>query len=123
MLLILIGKCQTKYIGRNLSFDRFWTCSVLPDHWRDVHVHVCMYCVCCAHFNMQQILIRNFLILHVFECSVEHPPNDHLYVFSYLIHAFFYVQALIFDSTVRDQHYESFFLSQSLMCMNDCVLL
>ena len=36
MLLILIGQCQTIHIERNLSFDRFWTCSVLPDHWRSV---------------------------------------------------------------------------------------
>ena len=35
MLLVLIGQCQTKHIERNLSFDGFWTRSVLPDHWRN----------------------------------------------------------------------------------------
>ena len=34
MLLILISQCQTKHIERILSCDGFWTCSVLPDHWR-----------------------------------------------------------------------------------------
>ena len=36
MLLTLISQCQTKHIERNLSFGEFWTCSVLPDHWRAV---------------------------------------------------------------------------------------
>ena len=40
MLLILIGQCQTKHIERNLNFDGFWTCSVLPDHWRSFHLHL-----------------------------------------------------------------------------------
>ena len=43
MLLILIGQCQTKHIERNLSFDGFWTCSVLPDHWRLVVLN-CLFC-------------------------------------------------------------------------------
>ena len=34
MLLILISQYQAKHIERNLSFGGFWTCSVLPDHWR-----------------------------------------------------------------------------------------
>ena len=37
MLLILIGQCKTKHIERNLSFDGFWICSVIPDHWRILH--------------------------------------------------------------------------------------
>ena len=40
MHLMLIGQCQTKHIERNLSFDGFWTCSVLPDHWRLVQVSI-----------------------------------------------------------------------------------
>ena len=35
-----IGLCQTKHFERNLRFDWFCTCSVLPDHWRNVQVTI-----------------------------------------------------------------------------------
>ena len=51
MLLTLIGQCQRKQIERNISFDGFWTCSVLPDHWRFMYMYVLLLIRYCDTFT------------------------------------------------------------------------